>query len=128
MGIPASGQPISIEGMNFYRLKDGRVTDIWTQFDGVAMGTRANARTCCWPVRVTRTIPPGRSSSGTKAAAARSPRTCRGPAKTRFPRRITDRPAAASRFAQTRLICARPPTRPATFLPAQSRRSDSLLK
>jgi hypothetical protein len=25
--------------MNFYRyrLKDGRVTDIWTQFDGVAM-------------------------------------------------------------------------------------------
>jgi hypothetical protein len=73
MGIPASGQPISIEGMNFYRLKDGRVTDIWTQFDGVAMGTRANARTCCWPVRVTRTIPPGRSSSGTKAAAARSP-------------------------------------------------------
>jgi SnoaL-like polyketide cyclase len=73
MGIPASGQPISIEGVDFYRLKDGRVTDIWTQFDGVAMGTRANARTRCWPVRVTRTIPPGRSSSGTKAAAARSP-------------------------------------------------------
>ncbi len=23
--------------MNFYRLKDGRVTDIWTQFDGVAL-------------------------------------------------------------------------------------------
>ena len=22
--------------MNFYRLKDSRVTDIWTQFDGVA--------------------------------------------------------------------------------------------
>ena len=22
---------------NFYRLKDGRVTDIWTQFDGVAL-------------------------------------------------------------------------------------------
>ena len=37
MGIPASGQSISIEGMNFYRLKDGRVTDIWTQFDGVAL-------------------------------------------------------------------------------------------
>jgi steroid delta-isomerase-like uncharacterized protein len=37
MGIPASGQPIRIEGMNFYRLRDGRVTDIWTQFDGVAM-------------------------------------------------------------------------------------------
>jgi steroid delta-isomerase-like uncharacterized protein len=37
MGIPASGQRIRVEGMNFYRLKDGRVTDIWTQFDGVAM-------------------------------------------------------------------------------------------
>ena len=37
MGLPASGQPITVEGMNFYRLKDGRVTDIWTQFDGLAM-------------------------------------------------------------------------------------------
>ena len=37
MGIPASGQPIRVGGMNFYRLKDGRVTDIWTQFDGVAL-------------------------------------------------------------------------------------------
>ena len=37
MGIRASGQPIRVEGMNFYRLKDGRVTDVWTQFDGVAL-------------------------------------------------------------------------------------------
>ena len=37
MAIPASGQRIRVEGMNFYRLKDGRVTDIWTQFDGVAL-------------------------------------------------------------------------------------------
>ena len=37
MGIRASGQTIKVEGMNFYRVKDGRVTDIWTQFDGVAM-------------------------------------------------------------------------------------------
>jgi steroid delta-isomerase-like uncharacterized protein len=37
MGIPVSGQTIRVEGMNFYRLKNGRVTDIWTQFDGVAM-------------------------------------------------------------------------------------------
>ena len=37
MGIPASGQKIKVEGMNFYRLKDGRVTDIWTQFDGALM-------------------------------------------------------------------------------------------
>jgi steroid delta-isomerase-like uncharacterized protein len=37
MGIPASGQAIRVEGMNFYRLKDGRVTDVWTQFDAAAM-------------------------------------------------------------------------------------------
>ena len=37
MGIPASGQIIRVEGMNFYRLKDGRVTDIWAQFDGIAL-------------------------------------------------------------------------------------------
>jgi len=37
MGIPASGQTIRVEGMNFYRVKGGRVTEIWTQFDGVAL-------------------------------------------------------------------------------------------
>ena len=45
MGIPATGQPIRIEGMNFYRLKDGRVTDIWTQFDGVGMMQQLGATT-----------------------------------------------------------------------------------
>ena len=43
MGIPASGQTIRVEGMNFYRLKDGRVTDIWTQFDGVALTRQLGA-------------------------------------------------------------------------------------
>jgi steroid delta-isomerase-like uncharacterized protein len=37
MGIAASRRTIRVEGMNFYRLKDGRVTDVWTQFDGVAL-------------------------------------------------------------------------------------------
>jgi steroid delta-isomerase-like uncharacterized protein len=37
MGIPATGQTISVEGMRFYRLEHGRLTDIWTQFDGVGM-------------------------------------------------------------------------------------------
>jgi steroid delta-isomerase-like uncharacterized protein len=37
MGIPADGQEIRVEGMNFYRLTNGRITDIWTQFDGVAL-------------------------------------------------------------------------------------------
>ena len=43
MGIPASGQPIRVEGMNFYRLRDGRVTDIWTQFDGIALTQQLTA-------------------------------------------------------------------------------------
>jgi steroid delta-isomerase-like uncharacterized protein len=37
MGIPATGQRISVEGMNFYRLKNGRVTDIWAQSDALGM-------------------------------------------------------------------------------------------
>ena len=43
LGIHASGQTIRVEGMNFYRLEDGRVTDIWTQFDGVAPLQRLGA-------------------------------------------------------------------------------------
>ena len=37
MGIPARGQRIEVEGMNFYRIADGRITDVWTQFDGAGM-------------------------------------------------------------------------------------------
>ena len=37
MGIPPTGQTIEVEGMNFYRLNDGLVTDVWTQFDGASM-------------------------------------------------------------------------------------------
>jgi steroid delta-isomerase-like uncharacterized protein len=37
MGIPATGKQIRVEGMNFSPLADGRITDVWTQFDGVSM-------------------------------------------------------------------------------------------
>jgi steroid delta-isomerase-like uncharacterized protein len=37
MGVHAIGQRIRVEGMNFYRLKDGLVTDIWAQFDSVGL-------------------------------------------------------------------------------------------
>lgn len=37
MGVRADGQRITVEGMNFYRLRNGRVTDVWTQFDSVGM-------------------------------------------------------------------------------------------
>lgn len=33
MGIPGQGQPIAVDGMNFYRVRDGRITDLWTQYD-----------------------------------------------------------------------------------------------
>ena len=37
MGIPATGQRIRVGGTNFYRLEDGRVTDIWAQSDALGM-------------------------------------------------------------------------------------------
>ncbi len=43
MGIPARGQKLEIEGMNFYRLESGRVTDVWTQFDGAGMMQQLSA-------------------------------------------------------------------------------------
>ena len=43
MGVPPSGQAIRIEGMNFYRVKNGLVTDTWTQFDGVALMQQVGA-------------------------------------------------------------------------------------
>jgi steroid delta-isomerase-like uncharacterized protein len=36
-GVPPTGQPVSVEGMNFYRLAGGRITDVWTQFDGLGL-------------------------------------------------------------------------------------------
>jgi len=36
-GIPATGRKVSIEGMNVYRLDGGRITDVWTQFDGLGL-------------------------------------------------------------------------------------------
>jgi steroid delta-isomerase-like uncharacterized protein len=37
MRIPANGQAMRVEGMNFYRLKNGRVTDVWAQSDALGM-------------------------------------------------------------------------------------------
>jgi len=34
-GVPATGRKVSVEGMNVYRLAGGRITDVWTQFDGL---------------------------------------------------------------------------------------------
>lgn len=43
MGIPAAGQAIRVEGMNFYRLSDGRVAEVWAQFDGLALMRQVGA-------------------------------------------------------------------------------------
>jgi steroid delta-isomerase-like uncharacterized protein len=37
MGRPAAGQTFKVEGMNFYYLRNGRVTEMWQQFDNVSM-------------------------------------------------------------------------------------------
>lgn len=37
LGVPATGKKVTAEGMNIYRLADGRVTDVWTQFDGLGV-------------------------------------------------------------------------------------------
>jgi len=34
-GVPATGRKVSVDGMNVYRLAGGRITDVWTQFDGL---------------------------------------------------------------------------------------------
>jgi steroid delta-isomerase-like uncharacterized protein len=36
-GVPATGKRVTVEGMNFYRLADGKITDVWTQFDGLGL-------------------------------------------------------------------------------------------
>ena len=36
-GIPATGKRVTVEGMNFYRLAGGKITEVWTQFDGLGL-------------------------------------------------------------------------------------------
>jgi len=37
LGVPATGRRVSVEGMNVYRLAGGRITEMWTQLDGVSL-------------------------------------------------------------------------------------------
>jgi steroid delta-isomerase-like uncharacterized protein len=36
-GVPATGKRARVEGMNFYRLSGGKITDVWTQFDALGL-------------------------------------------------------------------------------------------
>jgi predicted ester cyclase len=37
LGIAPTGKRIRIEGMNFYRLANGRITEVWTQVDRLGL-------------------------------------------------------------------------------------------
>ena len=36
-GVPATGKQISVSGMNFYRLEDGKIAQEWEQMDSLGM-------------------------------------------------------------------------------------------
>lgn len=36
-GIPASGQRIHFEGIDFFHLKDGKIAEIWIEYDNLGM-------------------------------------------------------------------------------------------
>ena len=36
-GVPPTGNKVSLEGINIYRIKDGRVCEVWTQADQMAL-------------------------------------------------------------------------------------------
>ena len=36
-GIPPTGRTVTVEGLNMYRLAGGRITDVWTQLDGLGL-------------------------------------------------------------------------------------------
>jgi len=40
LGIPATGRRVAVRGMDFYRLKNGRVTEHWDNMDELAMLTQ----------------------------------------------------------------------------------------
>ena len=42
-GVPATGRKVTAEGMNVYRLAGGRITDVWTQFDGLGLMVQLGA-------------------------------------------------------------------------------------
>jgi steroid delta-isomerase-like uncharacterized protein len=42
-GVPATGRRVTVEGMNVYRLAGGKITDVWTQFDGLGLRQQLGA-------------------------------------------------------------------------------------
>lgn len=36
-GVPATGKTVTVGGMNFYKLANGKITDVWTQFDAMSL-------------------------------------------------------------------------------------------
>ena len=36
-GIPATGRPVTMSGMHFYRIREGRIVERWEEFDGTGV-------------------------------------------------------------------------------------------
>jgi steroid delta-isomerase-like uncharacterized protein len=36
-GVEATHKHVAVEGMNFYRLSGGRITEVWSQYDGLGL-------------------------------------------------------------------------------------------
>ena len=43
MGVPASGNPLDLEGQSFFRFENGRVAERWQAMDGAALLTQVGA-------------------------------------------------------------------------------------
>ena len=43
MGTPASGNSVSVQGMEFWRMRDGRIAEAWTTVDLLALMMQVGA-------------------------------------------------------------------------------------
>ena len=52
-GLPASGGAIDVEGTAFQTLDGGKITEVWTVFDALALAVQTGAATApaWWPGR-----------------------------------------------------------------------------
>jgi predicted ester cyclase len=57
-GFAPSGKQVRIQGMNCYRLRDGRITEMWTEFDRLALLQQLGLMPARNPLRASRLRPP----------------------------------------------------------------------
>ena len=42
-GMPATGKPVTMSGMHFYRLREGKIAEMWAEFDGARVMRQLSA-------------------------------------------------------------------------------------